>query len=377
MTMLLDFQFSLNYYLRVIELVIRDASRILVYDKKRHLLEAWPIDKSLSERYDTRAVTLQKALQLLFSSFAVPYSVLVRLLAIIDVRLREESRHIGVFCRIFRPEVYKKKNATIEKLLTLRTWMHLERQRPLEKISQATCKVFSRKGNFSSWEDFSHEVQADAPSTSTAVQEVARENLSLEAGVQMVMEALLTVLESQATFPLLSLELLELFLAERAQPLLPLSDPSFQFLHNLELLFISNRGDFQTLIMEMISPSNDILDQQLLSPQGKALAQFWQNSLEPRDLALIQGFLSEVVRKVVTRALASLKDTITPEHIGNIYSIRDSSLSLWIKMMRILLARWLLDFDQEVFSKLKHSIEYYRPRSSWRHKLLKLFMLKP
>lgn len=65
--------------------------------KKRHLLEAWPIDKSLSERYDTRTVTLQKALQLLFSSFAVPYSVLGRLLAIIDVRLREESRHIGVF----------------------------------------------------------------------------------------------------------------------------------------------------------------------------------------------------------------------------------------------------------------------------------------
>lgn len=58
--MMLDLRFSTDYYLRVIELAIRDESRILVYNKKQRLLETWPINTALSSDQDAMKETIQK-----------------------------------------------------------------------------------------------------------------------------------------------------------------------------------------------------------------------------------------------------------------------------------------------------------------------------
>ncbi|WP_201456556.1 hypothetical protein [Chlamydia sp. 17-3921] len=374
--MILDFQFSIDYYLRIIELAIRDASRKLVYDRKRHLLDTWPVYKPLPEEYDANISTLQKALQELFASSSISYSISGRLLAVIEVRLREESLQTHWFYWIFRHNVYLQKKDIVEKLIMLKTLICFERERPLDKISKATSKVFAKKGNFSCWEDFSHEVQMMTPAP--PLQDSVKGSLSADTESQDIIEALLTVFESHSSFLPISVELLDLFLAERAKSFQILSEHSYKLLHELQLLFISNYEDFQTIVTGIVSTSlsdslaNPIVGHQLLSPQGKIVAQFWQDSLKnsPRDVALSQSFLSEVVRRVVVKS-SSLQGGVTPEQIGNIYSVRDRSLSLWTKMMRMLLTRWLLDFDREVFSMLRRSIDYYNPQPSFFRQILR------
>ena len=61
--MMLDLRFSVDYYLRVLELAIRDESRILVYDQKQLLLEAWPRHQPVSVAQDASLTTIKQAIQ--------------------------------------------------------------------------------------------------------------------------------------------------------------------------------------------------------------------------------------------------------------------------------------------------------------------------
>ncbi|BAE81712.1 conserved hypothetical protein [Chlamydia felis Fe/C-56] len=381
--MMLDLRFSTDYYLRVVELSIRDGSRTLVYNKKQGLLETWPINIDLSPEQDGMKETIQKAIQELFSRSEISYSLSGRLLSIIDMRLRQESPYTRILYRIFCKDTFKRKKTIVKKLLLLKNIIFLERQRPLNKISNVANSVFGKeKTNFSSWEDFTHDVEIHADNTS--ISSAAKEGISAESSSQVVMEALMTFLESQASYLPLSLELLDQFLSEKVTSLHTLSERSFQLLTELKNLYAFSREDFQTIIGGIITGSlsdvlaDSLVGSQLLSPQGKAMVSTWQEVSEffPKEATLTQGFLSEILRRIVSEDLeniVSIANDATPEQIGKMYSIRDCSPGLWVKMMRILLMRWLLDFDDRVHSLLKKSINFYTPKPTFWQQIWHLF----
>ncbi|MEF9496744.1 hypothetical protein [Chlamydia sp. 04-14] len=381
--MMLDLRFSTDYYLRVVELAIRDGSRTLVYNKKQSLLETWPINAALSPDQDGMKETIQKAMQELFSRSVISYSLSGRLLSIIDMRLRQEMPYTRLLYRIFRKDTFEKKQTIVKKLLLLKNIIFLERQRPLNKISNVANTVFSKeKTNFSSWEDFTHDVGLH--SEDIDMSSSVKESFAAESSSQVVMEALMTFLESQNTYLPLSLELLDQFLSEKVLALHTLSERNFHLLTELKDLYTLSREDFQAVIGGIVTDSlsdvltNSLVGSQLLTPQGKAMVSTWQEVAEfsPQEAIFAQGFLAEILRRIVSEDLkniVSIANDATPEQIGRMYSIRDCSPGLWLKMMRILLMRWLLDFDDRVYSLLKKSIHYYTPQPTFWQQILCMF----
>ncbi|AAP04816.1 hypothetical protein [Chlamydia caviae] len=381
--MMLDLRFSTDYYLRVVELAIRDGSRALVYNKKQSLLETWPINAPLSSDHDDRKETIQQGIQEIFSRSVISYSLSGRLLSIIDTRLRQETPYTGILYRVFRKDTFLRKKAVVKKLLLLKNIIFLEHQRPLNKISTVAHSVFGKeKTNFSSWEDFTHDVEIHAENTDMSSS--VKESMAAEASSQVIMEALMTFLESQNTYLPLSLELLDQFLSEKVVPLHTLSERNFHLLTELKNLYTFSREDFQAILGGIITNSlsdvlaNSLVGSQLLSPQGKAMVSTWKEIVEfsSEEAIVAQGFLAEILRRIVSEDLTtaiSITNDAAPEQIGRMYSIRDCSPGLWLKMMRILLMRWLLDFDNRVYSLLKKGINYYTPQPTLWQQILSLF----
>ncbi|ASD30257.1 hypothetical protein [Chlamydia abortus] len=381
--MMLDLRFSTDYYLRVLELAIRDESRILVYNKKHHLLETWPIHTVLSPDQDAMKETIQKVIQELFSRSVISYALSGRLLSIIDMRLRQELPYTRILYKIFRKDTFTRKTSVIQKLLKLKNIIFLERQRPLNKVSNVASSVFAKeKTNFSSWEDFTHDVEIHAESADAHLS--VKEIITAESSSQVIMEALMTFLESQAMYLPLSLELLDQFVAEKAIPLQTLSEKSFALLSELKNLYTLSREDFQAVIGGVITNSlsamltNSLVGSLLFTPQGKAMVNTWQEVAEfsPKEANAAQGFLAEILRRIISEDLktaAAIVNEATPEQIGRMYSIRDYSPGLWLKMLQMLLMRWLLDFDEKVYSLLKKSINYYTPEPSFWQQILCIF----
>lgn len=381
--MMLDLRFSTDYYLRVLELAIRDESRILVYNKKHHLLETWPIHTALSPDQDAMKETIQKVIQELFSRSVISYALSGRLLSVIDMRLRQELPYTRILYKIFRKDTFTRKMSVIQKLLKLKNIIFLERQRPLNKVSNVASSVFAKeKTNFSSWEDFTHDVEIHAESADAHLS--VKEIITAESSSQVIMEALMTFLESQATYLPLSLELLDQFVAEKAIPLQTLSEKSFALLSELKNLYTLSREDFQAVIGGVITNSlsamltNSLVGSLLFTPQGKAMVNAWQEVAEfsPKEANAAQGFLAEILRRIISEDLktaAAIVNEATPEQIGRMYSIRDCSPGLWLKMLQMLLMRWLLDFDEKVYSLLKKSINYYTPERSFWQQILCIF----
>ncbi|CAG9046269.1 hypothetical protein NVRI1_00623 [Chlamydia abortus] len=381
--MMLDLRFSTDYYLRVLELAIRDESRILVYNKKHHLLETWPIHTALSPDQDAMKETIQKVIQELFSRSVISYALSGRLLSVIDMRLRQELPYTRILYKIFRKDTFTRKTSVIQKLLKLKNIIFLERQRPLNKVSNVASSVFAKeKTNFSSWEDFTHDVEIHAESADAHLS--VKEIITAESSSQVIMEALMTFLESQATYLPLSLELLDQFVAEKAIPLQTLSEKSFALLSELKNLYTLSREDFQAVIGGVITNSlsamltNSLVGSLLFTPQGKAMVNAWQEVAEfsPKEANAAQGFLAEILRRIISEDLktaAAIVNEATPEQIGRMYSIRDCSPGLWLKMLQMLLMRWLLDFDKKVYSLLKKSINYYTPERSFWQQILCIF----
>ncbi|EPP36291.1 hypothetical protein CP10743SC13_0208 [Chlamydia psittaci 10_743_SC13] len=381
--MMLDLRFSVDYYLRVIELAIRDESRILIYDKKQLLLEAWPRNHALFSDQDSSFSTIEQAIQEVFSRTAIPYSISRRLLSIIDVCLRQEKPYTRIFYRLFRRETYENKKAVVSKLLALKKILFFEYHRPVKKISIAADKALSKvKTNFSSWEDFSHDVTL--PKTAVKTHVSVQENLAVESSSQVLMDALMAFLETRSGYQPLSLELLEQFISEKSIPLQILSEKNYYFLSQLKDLFLNSREDFQAIIGGILTDSltdvltNSLVGSQILTSQGKTWVHAWQefSRHSPQDSVKSRGFLAEILRCLLAEALntfiASTYD-ITPEQIGNLYSIRDVNPLLWNKMIRILLMRWLLDYDDKVYSLLRKNINYYTPHPTWRQYVIRLF----
>ncbi|WP_139414064.1 hypothetical protein [Chlamydia abortus] len=381
--MMLDLRFSTDYYLRVLELAIRDESRILVYNKKHHLLETWPIHTALSPDQDAMKETIQKVIQELFSRSVISYALSGRLLSIIDMRLRQELPYTRILYKIFRKDTFTRKTSVIQKLLKLKNIIFLERQRPLNKVYNVASSVFAKeKTNFSSWEDFTHDVEIHSESIDAHLS--VKEIITPESSSQVIMEALMTFLESQATYLPLSLELLDQFVAEKAIPLQTLSERSFALLSELKNLYTISREDFQVVICGVITNSlsavltNSLVGSLLFTPQGKAMVNTWQEVSEfcPKEANAAQGFLAEILRRIISedlRTAAAIVNEATPEQIGRMYSIRDCSPGLWLKMLQMLLMRWLLDFDEKVYSLLKTSINYYTPEPSFWQQILCIF----
>ncbi|WP_348663590.1 hypothetical protein [Chlamydia vaughanii] len=381
--MMLDLRFSIDYYLRVVELAIRDGSRILVYNKKQFLLEAWPANLPLSDEQDALKATVQQAIQEIFSRSVISYSVSGRLLSIIEMRLRQESPQTRPIYRIFFRETFLRKKAIVNKLLTLKNIIFLERQKPLNKISHVASSVFTKeKNNFSSWEDFTHDIKI--PKENIEISSSVKEGMAAESSSQVIMEALMTFLENRSAYLPLSLELLDQFLSEKVSALQTLSARNLQLLSELKDLYSYSREDFQAVIGGILTDSlpeilvNSLVGSQILTTQGKAMVHEWQESSAqfPQDIALSQGFLAEILRRILSEDLKTLVATTndaTPEQIGSMYSIRDTSPNLWMKMMRILLMRWLLDCDDKVYSLLKKSINYYTPHPTFWQQIVCMF----
>lgn len=372
--MLLDWRFSADYYLRIIELAIRDGSRVLIYNKEQHSLEAWPAGQALSANQDGGIATLHRVTQELFSHSTIAYSISSRLLSIIDLRIRQEQRSTGLFTRLFSRRQFAARQRTIHKLQSLKNIIFFERQRPVNKVSSLAASVLQKEPTmFSSWEEFSYQVSV-SPEETVPTTRIAQESISSDATSQMIIEALLAFLENQTTYLPLSLELLNQFLAEKTIQQGILSPKIFSLVQELQNLFLSSHEDFQTLLSRVLTDPLISAPAELFSAQGKAQAQAWIDAINknPQDLIFAQAFLARVVRAIVNKGLKAVGDDeqeASPEQIGSIYSIRDRSPSLWTKMIHILLLRWLLDFDQEVFYALKKELRKHMPRQSFFDKL--------
>lgn len=376
--MMLDLRFSVDYYLRVLELAIRDESRILVYDQKQLLLEAWPRYQPVSVAQDASLATIKQAIQEIFSRTAISYSVSGRLLSIIDMRLRQERSYTRLFYWLFRRETYESKKAVVQKLLSLKEILFLEYHRLIRKISISADRALTKaKTNFSSWEDFSHEVTLPTTEIQTPTS-IVQESLAAESSSQVLMDALMTLLETRSGHHPLSLELLEQFISEKSTPLHILSEKNYYFLSQLKNVYLRSREDFQAIIVGMLTNSltevltNSLVGSQILTAQGKTWVHAWQEFTEhsPQESAMSKGFLAEILRYLLaediqTCAATSTTYDATPEQIGNLYSIRDVDPILWSKMIRLLLMRWLLDYDNKVYSLLKKSINSSTPHPTW------------
>lgn len=369
--MWLDARFSPDYYLRVIELAIRDRSRMLVYDEERKTLEALSVRSQTVQEIDLQM--MQNIVREVFSRQHSYYSISARFLSIIDTRLREETPRMDWFRRWFFTDSFKNNQLIVKRLSDLKAIIMQERQLPATKVAHIAESTLKRKNtNFSSWEDFSHQIRVNPPTSDTTLLDTMRQRVDSDKVMYDLMDAMTTFLKSQGSYQPLSLELLDQFLLESTSPYDILSDEVYDFLMNLKQLFSWSHEDFQAIVSGILTHSleevlmNALGESQIFSPQGKALIYKWRESTHIQPI--ITGFLSETVHGVVKNHLQEVLHhhrEALPEYVATVYSIRDHQPALWLKMMRSLLIYWLLDFDDKVHHALEKQLLVNAPHPTF------------
>lgn len=369
--MWLDYRFSLNYYLRVIELAIRDSSRVLTYDEDKKILEAVPAHRQGVQ--EINLPVLQDIIQELFSRLQSYYSTSARFLSIIDTRLRIELANMRWFHKVFWPDACKHSQQILQRLNYLKSAIMQERQGPSMKVARVAHTVLQKqRTNFSSWEDFSHHIRMASQGTAmNAVQQ----QLDSDKVAYDLMQAMMTFLKSQSIHQPLSLELLDQFLLEltsEKQSGQIFSDETHAFLVEIQRLYSWSHEDFQVVVIGVLTDSlqdvltNSLGGSQVFSPQGKFLIYQWREAAQKQalDKDAITCFLSETVHSVVKGYLHEVlihNREALPEHVATVYSIRDHQPALWMKMMRSLLVQWLMEFDYKVYKALEQRIADLSP----------------
>ena len=371
--MLLDSRFPSDYYLRILELVIRDSSCKLVYNRRLHMLEALPLEQKLSVDQEGESSILREVISELLAHSGESYAISARLLAVIDIYLKQEQPSNSLFARIFRKKERARKKRIVNKLLLLKSILFFERQRPVKKVSAVADSILRKsRGNFSSWEDFTHDVQAHKSGAEEDVPNSLRGRVEEDAASQMIVEVLLAFLDNQDMYLSVSFEILRNFLEEKVLSKRSLSPRSHDAINKIKDLYLVSSEDFQTFVGGVITESLFQTEDQLIvgceifSQEGKALFDSWQSITQkyPHDMLYTQAFLADVVLHVVQhhiRLNAKVKPT-SPEQVGSLYSIRDHSPRAWARMMRVLLMRWLLDYHFDVYAHLKEEILRCPPR---------------
>ena len=371
--MLLDSRFPSDYYLRILELVIRDSSCKLVYNRRLHMLEALPLEQKLSVDQEGESSILREVISELLAHSGESYAISARLLAVIDIYLKQEQPSNSLFARIFRKKERARKKRIVNKLLLLKSILFFERQRPVKKVSAVADSILRKsRGNFSSWEDFTHDVQAHKSGAEEDVPNSLRGRVEEDAASQMIVEVLLAFLDNQDMYLSVSFEILRNFLEEKVLSKRSLSPRSHDAINKIKDLYLVSPEDFQTFVGGVITESLFQTEDQLIvgceifSQEGKALFDSWQSITQkyPYDMLYTQAFLADVVLHVVQhhiRLNAKVKPT-SPEQVGSLYSIRDHSPRAWARMMRVLLMRWLLDYHFDVYAHLKEEILRCPPR---------------
>ena len=371
--MLLDSRFPSDYYLRILELVIRDSSCKLVYNRRLHMLEALPLEQKLSVDQEGESSILREVISELLAHSGESYAISARLLAVIDIYLKQEQPSNSLFARIFRKKERARKKRIVNKLLLLKSILFFERQRPVKKVSAVADSILRKsRGNFSSWEDFTHDVQAHKSGAEEDVPNSLRGRVEEDAASQMIVEVLLAFLDNQDMYLSVSFEILRNFLEEKVLSKRSLSPRSHDAINKIKDLYLLSPEDFQTFVGGVITESLFQTEDQLIvgceifSQEGKALFDSWQSITQkyPHDMLYTQAFLADVVLHVVQhhiRLNAKVKPT-SPEQVGSLYSIRDHSPRAWARMMRVLLMRWLLDYHFDVYAHLKEEILRCPPR---------------
>ena len=371
--MLLDSRFPSDYYLRILELVIRDSSCKLVYNRRLHMLEALPLEQKLSVDQEGESSILREVISELLAHSGESYAISARLLAVIDIYLKQEQPSNSLFARIFRKKERARKKRIVNKLLLLKSILFFERQRPVKKVSAVADSILRKsRGNFSSWEDFTHDVQAHKSGAEEDVPNSLRGRVEEDAASQMIVEVLLAFLDNQDMYLSVSFEILRNFLEEKVLSKRSLSPRSHDAINKIKDLYLVSPEDFQTFLGGVITESLFQTEDQLVvgceifSQEGKALFDSWQSITQkyPHDMLYTQAFLADVVLHVVQhhiRLNAKVKPT-SPEQVGSLYSIRDHSPRAWARMMRVLLMRWLLDYHFDVYAHLKEELLRCPPR---------------
>ena len=371
--MLLDSRFPSDYYLRILELVIRDSSCKLVYNRRLHMLEALPLEQKLSVDQEGESSILREVISELLAHSGESYAISARLLAVIDIYLKQEQPSNSLFARIFRKKERARKKRIVNKLLLLKSILFFDRQRPVKKVSAVADSILRKsRGNFYSWEDFTHDVQAHKSGAEEDVPNSLRGRVEEDAASQMIVEVLLAFLDNQDMYLSVSFEILRNFLEEKVLSKRSLSPRSHDAINKIKDLYLVSPEDFQTFVGGVITESLFQTEDQLVvgceifSQEGKVLFDSWQSITQkyPHDMLYTQAFLADVVLHVVQhhiRLNAKVKPT-SPEQVGSLYSIRDHSPRAWARMMRVLLMRWLLDYHFDVYAHLKEEILRCPPR---------------
>lgn len=348
--MLLDSRFPSDYYLRILELVIRDSSCKLVYNRRLHMLEALPLEQKLSVDQEGESSILREVISELLAHSGESYAISARLLAVIDIYLKQEQPSNSLFARIFRKKERARKKRIVNKLLLLKSILFFERQRPVKKVAAVADSILRKsRGNFSSWEDFTHDVQAHKSGAEEEVPNSLRGRVEEDAASQMIVEVLLAFLDNQDMYLSVSFEILRNFLEEKVLSKRSLSPRSHDAINKIKDLYLVSPEDFQTFVGGVITESLFQTEDQLVvgceifSQEGKVLFDSWQSITQkyPHDMLYTQAFLADVVLHVVQhhiRLNAKVKPT-SPEQVGSLYSIRDHSPRAWARMMRVLLMR--------------------------------------
>lgn len=371
--MLLDSRFPTDYYLRILELAIRDSSCKLVYNRRIRMLETLPLDQKLSADQEEESSILREVISELLAHSGESYAISARLLAVIDIYLKQEQPSTSFFARVFRKKERVRKRQIIDKLLLLKSILFFERQRPVKKVASVADSILRKsKGNFSSWEDFTHDVQSQKSGTEEEVPDSLRGRVEEDAASQMIVEVLLSFLDNQDMYLSVSFEILRNFLEEKVLSKRSLSPRSHDAVKKMKDLYLVSPEDFQTFVGGVITESLFQEEDQLVvgcvifSQEGQELFDSWKGITKkyPHDMLYTQAFLAEVVLHVVQHHIhlnAKVKPT-SPEQVGSLYSIRDHSPRAWARMMRVLLMRWLLDYHFDVYAHLKEEILRCPPR---------------
>ncbi|MBQ8498808.1 hypothetical protein [Chlamydia sp.] len=371
--MLLDSRFPTDYYLRILELVIRDPSCRLVYNRQLRMLEAVPFEQKLSSNQEGDSSILREVISELLAHSGESYAISARLLAIIDIYLKQAQPSNSFFARVFRKKERARKRRIANKLLCLKSILFFERQRPVKKVASVAGSILHKpKGNFSSWEDFTHDVQPQKSNAEEGALDSLRDRVEEDAASQTIVEVLLAFLDDQDMYLSVSFEILRYFLEEKVLSKRSLSPRSHNAIRQIKDLYLVSPEDFQTFIGGIITESLFEEEDQLVvgcvifSQEGKKLFESWKGVTQkyPHDMLYTQAFLAEVVLHVVQHHIhlnAKVKPT-SPEQVGSLYSIRDHSPRAWARMMRVLLMRWLLDYHFDVYAYLKEEILRCPPR---------------
>lgn len=359
---MLDPRFSTEYHVRVLELAIRDSSYALVYNDTLSLLEISAHKEGSSPR------VIRKVIRELFSKIPTPYSVLGRLLALIEMRM-QERRPLLSFLPGFR------ERREIRGLQGLKRILLHEQRRRDRKMTRAVRAALLHAQQKSSEESppYMGLVSSDVGGGS------ARESITADRGSYTIIEALMSLVDRQEGSVFMHLEVLDAFLSALSTPVEGGQHPMDRLID----LYFWSREDFQIVIASVLTCSleellnHSLVGAQLLTPQGKRLAHDWLrlSSHHPDEYLHIRSVLIELLRHIVAQERLRVKGSSTPEQIGVFYRIRDLHPGLWMKMMRSLLIHWLADRDDRVYLTLKRRGERggWHAVSRW---LLRFFRVK-